>query len=442
MTHLSDKPKLANTNQRSVVSAGGRYTFYTVLAIAALVLLCINPGYTSGEHQLNILLACAMAISPLVLLIPATRIFLPRIDIPLIGVCLLVLCLPHIFYPETVRLSTLLFTCACCFYFMMTARLLMVSHLSAETLSKTIRYTIYAFAVVLLLQQLCVLLGITPVFSNSHYYGGWLYGKDWRWKLNSLTAEASHTSYTLGILMLYYTAIYCRKHKSLNLWGCIRKDPVVWIAFLWVLFSSDNASAYVFAPLCFLPFISRRTIAPAIGIASTVVILLMIATPVARNREFMRAQRAVFATLALKDTAAIVEADNSISQRIVPSIQGARRIVKFDKATIIGHGVDADMRDIPKRAINTHEPPSAGMFKMWYNYGMPAALLLWLGTIPAIIVRREWYTYIVAAIAFVVSAEHNLQLFWMTVAFGMAFKHNVCGTPYKSLTLNLFKQRK
>ena len=64
-----------------------------------LVLLSINPTWTQGEANKNLLLAAAMCVSPMVLLIKNTRVLMPRIDLPLSGVAIMVMAMPVLFHP-------------------------------------------------------------------------------------------------------------------------------------------------------------------------------------------------------------------------------------------------------------------------------------------------------------------------------------------------------
>ena len=74
-----------------------------ILLMIGLVLLSINPTWTQGEANKNLLLAAAMCLSPMVLLIKNTRVLMPRIDLPLAGVAIMVMVMPVLFHPESVK---------------------------------------------------------------------------------------------------------------------------------------------------------------------------------------------------------------------------------------------------------------------------------------------------------------------------------------------------
>lgn len=395
-----------------------RKELVTWLTIAGLTLLCINPGYTQGEHNKNLLLATAMAISPLVLLIKETRVFIPRIDIPLGIVCLYVTAAPLLFHPESVRWITMLFTCACCVYFMMLARLVRTAHLSPGVICGFIRTVIYAFAAVLIIQQICLVSGL-PVFCAGAVY------PQAPWKLNSLTAEPSHTTITLGALMYFYTQTRRIADPETGLWKEITSFWPAWACWIWVLFSTVNASAFLLAPLAFLPYITRRNIWLWVCAASLAAAVLFL-SPAGHTGAPDRLRKTLMATVTLDDKA-IEEADASAAARIVPTIWGAREIHLGESDTWTGHGVDADQHDIKERPCDGQNRGFAGVLSMFYNYGAPCAIAFWWAIGSVTLIRRRWLSILTFLFAIQMSAEHNMQLVWVILAFSMVFKYDICG---------------
>lgn len=382
------------------------------VAITALVLLCINPGLTQGEDNKNLLLCSAMCLSPLVMLMREARVFLPRIDIPLVTVCICVIAMPCIFHPASVRWITMLFTCACCVYFMMLARLVRMARFTAHDVTRIITGIIYAFAAVLVLQQFCVLFGL-PVPLEAMSYPGL------PWKLNSLTAEPSHTAVTLGALMFFYTLTRrtADPHESLRL--CFRRQWPVWVCFVWVMFSTVNASAYLLAPLCLIPYIDRRTWPYALLAAATVALIVFL-TPVGQFSLIKRLKDTMVATLTLNPEK-IIEADGSAAFRIVPTIYGAKSINPTESDFWTGHGTDADQRDIEERPYDRDHKGSAGIFSLLYNYGAICALAFWAAIFTTCVNTRKWITIIPALFALQLSVDFNMQLCWMVMAFALLY---------------------
>lgn len=390
-----------------------------ILVTAGLVALSINPEWTQGANSLNLLLAGAMCVSPAVLLIRKARVIIPRIDIPLATVCALVLAFPLLFHAETVRWTTMLFTCAWCVFFMMLARLTRISRISAASFMRIIRYVAYAYAGVLIIQQACLLAGL-PVPLND---GGFLSVAPW--KLNSLSAEPSHTTVILSTLMYFYTQTIRQTCPEESLWQSIKASPGVWICFTWTIFSTTNSSAFLLGPMCLVPYITRRNA----WIAGTVIFAaagIMFLTPGGDLPLISRLRDTIKATATL-DEQRIINADESASARIVPTMRGIKATDLSDPATITGYGVDADKRDTAPRPCNIEGEGFAGIFSMWHNYGALCAIAFWTAIGTVTIIRRKWITVLTFLFALQMSADYNMQLVWLIMGWSMVYKYDICG---------------
>lgn len=387
--------------------------------LCTLVLLCVNPGWAHyGLQRANLLLAGWMCLSPLLLFDRRTHVWMPRIDIPLIVVAASATLLPMAFHPTTLRWITQLMTCACCFTFMMYARMLRVSHFGVRALLRLIRAIVYAYAVMLVIQQIFTLTGWgVPGEGLVHT----------KWKLNSLAAEASHMVITMSMCIWFYGLILRKRKPGRRFSEEVRRNPFFWLCYLWTMLSVPAASTFIFLPISFLPWVTKRTYAKAIGITSCVIIVLFLTTPIARNAQFMRAQRTVFATLTL-NVESIEENESSGASRIAPSLRGIRKAAEVNINTLIGHGVDAESRDFPYEcdwAERGYEG-SAGIMNFLYNYGVAGALALWTLIAMVSIIRGEWRSWVTFGITLLFSAEFNHQFLWMMLAFSLVLKCRVC----------------
>lgn len=279
--------------------------------------------------------------------------------------------------------------------------------------------------VVLMAQQICVAFGRRPVFIG--LYNGELFP----WKLNSLTAETAHSSFILSMLMLLYSLMQRRLYASRTLWDELKEYPSLWICYAWVLFSPINATAYIWGWLALVPYlaaIKKRTLlifaSAGSALITIIVVLLGSAGPM---KQFQRIGRTAEAIVTL-DEEKIVDADMSAACRILPIINGAKAVGDLSIETLIGHGVDAMQRDLPVPPNWRYdEKGSAGIFNMWYNYGLVCTLLLWGFAIRVIFMKREPVTWLWVIIAIGLSGEYNFQHFWLIVAIGMIYKYCVVG---------------
>lgn len=389
----------------------------TWLAIIGLVLLCVNPGITQGHDRINVLLNVALCLSPLILLLRKARVFIPRVDIPFGCVIVFAISFPLAFHPETIRWSTMLFLCSYCVYMMMLARLVRAGRIDWASFTGMIRWVVYAFAGVLVIQQICVLTGL-PVFMKGVVY-------EIPYKLNSLTSEPSTTTLTLGVLMYFYTQALTERDRGLTLWGCIKESPAVWICYLWTISTTYNSSAFVFGPICLLPFINKRTWPWYVGAGAILGVALAL-IPAGRFRNLDRVRDFSVAVASL-DERHIVEADTSMATRIMPTLQAARLIDFTEADAYAGHGVDADSRDMPAPLSGERNVATAGFFSMWYNYGLPCALAFWAGIAILTLIKGRPLSILTFAWALLLSGDHNVQLVWLILAFSMVYKYSICG---------------
>ena len=389
------------------------------LCAASLALLCVNFAPFEGKDSLNLPLCALLSLSPLVLLIKEARVILPRIDVALALVCACVFGMPVLFHPDAVRWSTMLFTCAYCVFFMMLARLVMIARPEPADLLKLIRVLVYAYTVALIVQQVCQITGL-PVPYPSKLCQGY----PW-WKLNSLAAEPSHMSLTVCMLMFFYTQTVRVTEPRQSLCKCIVRCKWLWLCFVWTICTIPIATSLLFSPLCLLPFVNRRN-APWAAAAAATVIAAVLFTPVGNLEQASRLRDttvAIFTT----DENGLIEADESMAGRIVPTIRGVRATTTDLSALITGHGSDAATHDFPTSPGHMRVEGSAGFFNMWYNYGALCALCFWTAIFIVTVTHRRPMTVVTFLIALLMSGDYNVQFIWQIMAFSMIFKYTVCG---------------
>lgn len=160
--------------------------------------MAIAPAFALGDDNRNLLLIGAMGVSPYFFF--RYPIIIPKVDFYLGSICLFMVIFPLLFHPETMRWSTVLYSCMFCVYFMAFARVLYSNGYDFSDFSKLLKGLIYAYCIVLIIQQFCVLTNL-PIFNLSNY--------DIRepWKLNSLMSEPSHSARIIPVLMYLYVTV-------------------------------------------------------------------------------------------------------------------------------------------------------------------------------------------------------------------------------------------
>lgn len=401
----------------------------TMLCVVALVLLCVNPGYFEGHDCMNLLLNTFMCLSPLAFLIKGTRVIIPRLDLPLGIVILCVILFPLIFHPESVRWATMLFTCAYCIFFLVFARLLRISSFDAKLLNATIRWIIYAYFIVLLIQQFCTFFDLPIFMKGQKYY------IDYPYKLNSLSAEPSHTTQILSVIMMFYSLTRTHTLPNLTLWNEIKGNYPVWICYFYVIFTTINASAFIFWILSVLPFINKKNWYWFAGIILLIVIAVNVTS--LRNMPLIKRAQNTLVALPTMNDQNLLEADPSAAMRIAPSIWAFKTINFGESDNYVGHGADAVYRELPQNPFEKNSRSSGGIFTLWYNYGFICSLALWVAIFLSVVIGKQWVTWIAFLLAIQLSSDYNMQLLWMLMAFGLVYKYSIFGDKRLLSILNL-----
>ncbi len=372
-----------------------------------IILLATSPAFALGEGNRNLLLIGFMSLSPLVFFyIP---IFIPKIDIPLILLGLMMIFFPLLFHLETMRWSTVLYSCMFFLFFMAFARILLLSSFSLNDFEKILKYLLYAYCVVLIIQQFCVLTGL-PIFNVSNYT------ITQPWKLNSLMSEPSHSARIVPLLMYLFINTQRRLYGYKSLKESFNENKLVWLAFLWTILTMISATAYIFSFIVVLSFFDVKKIIPSI-----LLILLVIGGLLffSENKSIKRVANVIGATFTLnKET--IIKADGSASYRIVPTIQGAKFIGCTSLNDWVGYGIDADAKLI--KPLPGTKTGSAGAFKLWVNYGLMVLILFWIFSFGICYIRGDWITILVWGLCIFIPGGLNYQIIWLVLALQLTRK--------------------
>jgi hypothetical protein len=287
-----------------------------------------------------------------------------------------------------------------------------------ENFEKLIRYLIYAYTLVLIIQQICVLLGL-PIFNLSNY------SPAEPWKLNSLTSEPSHSARIVGLLMYCYIVIKeIMLNRKYNLKNDLKVDKWIWFSFFWTMITMGSGTAFLFIFLVLSVFLSFRNLI----ILLLVFIILIGAITFFEITAFDRTWKVFLATLTL-DTNKIIAADPSASVRIVPFIIISQLVDFTTFNDWFGYGVDY-VKSIFSTYVRIGGLPEGftggGMFQVWLDYGLLSFLLFVYFTFPA--------TYLKDSIVSV--------FFWFLLVFMYGVNSQIVWVTIVLLfTLNYFKQQ-
>ncbi len=383
------------------------------LISAIIILLTTSPSFMLNGSSMNIFLIALMGVSPILILLYLKSF--GKEDVLLILFLLSITFIPLANQPEAMRWSTVIYSWMFSLLFLTYRQLLLEDTFDINTFLKLLKYLIYAYAIVLVIQQICVVVGL-PVFLASHY------SVTEPWKLNSLAAEPSWSARSIGFLMFAY--ILTRKlnlKRYYNFKEDFNDDRMIWISFMWSMLTMNSATAFLFIFIVFGLFLKFRNILFILFLMIIATISLTYVDVTSFNRFF----KLFTATLTLNPME-MIKADSSGSIRLVPMI------VVFDIigfTTIndwFGHGIDS-----VQKFINILYPglpdgfSGGGMFFIWYEYGFISFLLFTIFSLISIM-KKFAFNKIVIWLFLVFFYGVNSQIVWMciTILYTLKFFEN------------------
>lgn len=374
-----------------------------------IVLLAVSPAFALGDGNKNLLLIGAMCFSPYFFI--KYPVFLPKIDFPLIAICLMMITFPMIFHPETLRWSTLLYSCLFCMFFMAFVRVLNFSQYSAENFVQLIKWLMYAYCITLIIQQFCVLTGL-PIFNLANY------NPREPWKLNSLMAEPSHTARVQTLLMFFYIST----QKYITGIDSIKKllsqeNKKVLAAFLYPIITMGSGTGFLLLLLLLIRFIPKKQV---VSLAIAVLLLTPCIVYVASNIDAAKRTVNFIVAMAKFDERQLIKQDLSAAIRVVPTIHGAKEVTTLTKDGVFGKGIDADAGLTPLPSVDC----GAGSFSIWYNFGAICAIVFWLFSINICLLRNDvaMSCFFWLFLCFFYGGLNN-QIIWLTLSLFLSYKN-------------------
>ncbi len=369
-----------------------------------IISFATSPAFALNSSNMNLLLIGVMIISPVILLISIRSISVE--DILLILFILSIIFSPLINHPETMRWSTVIYSCMFIISFISYKHLLYKDVFRIEDFEKLIRYLIYAYTLVLIIQQLCVLLGL-PIFNLSNY------NPAEPWKLNSLTSEPSHSARIMGLLMFSFVLmkqiILDRKYSfSID----FKSDRIVWISFFWTMLTMNSGTAFLFLLIIFSMFLSIRNL---LGLIISFILVSFIVS-IFNITAFDRTFKIIEAIFTL-DTNKIIIADPSASVRIVPLILLSQLVNVTSLNDWFGYGID-HVSTILSSLVYIGGMPDGwsggGMLLIWVEYGFLSFLLFSIISFMLVYEKRNFVT-IIFWFFLIFLYGINSQIVWITI---------------------------
>ncbi|MDA9027174.1 hypothetical protein N9I12_00070 [Gammaproteobacteria bacterium] len=384
-----------------------------------IILLTTSFSFALGEGDRNLLLIGVMAISPIIVLL---HLKLYQSDLLLILFMVSIVTIPIINQPDSFRLSTVLYSMLFGFTFLAYKRLLYRSNFSIKNYQNLLRYLIYAYFLVLLIQQFSVLFGL-PILNINNYL------EEAPWKLNSLAAEPSHSARIVAVLFFCFILVKeMIMQRKYNIGLDLKNDKLVWLSFLWTMLTMGSATAILFAGLILLRLIKTSSfIAIIIGISLFINFTGII--------PFNRIAQ-LFMAISELDRDVLIAVDHSASVRIVPIL------IVFEIANItsvngwFGYGIDYVSTILYREFPGIPENYSGGgLFQLWVEYGFVSFLLFVIFSFSSVYKKGE-YLLILFWLMLIATSGINSQIVWLTIILFMTNKYYYKTTTKQVLHAN------
>lgn len=341
-----------------------KYVFFLFLS------LNITISYFILGNETNGLLVSMIGLSPVILVCFKRKIL--EEDILL----LLVLLFMFIFAFTKVGFRPISYLYSVCFVaaYLCLRESFLQNKFPMFRMQRILRNILYAFAIVLFIQQLCVIAGIKPINQ--------LFGFENKWKLPSLAQEPSHMAIFVFFFMYSYMLISEKLLGHKYRLSDAKKEKWVWIAYFWCMLTCQSTSAIMYCGLMFLRFLKPRTILKSgIGLVIAIVpIYLFLRETPAFQRVVLFSE--AFFTL---DINKINDADHSAAYRFFPLFYLLNHLDVFNSEFWFGHGLDFGKETLNEYALYVSNDVAydgniniGGFFSYILDYGMLCFLTLCL----------------------------------------------------------------
>lgn len=366
-----------------------------------IISLAIAPAFALGEGNRNLLLIAVMTLSPIIL-ITCKQFY--KIDIWLVLLACSLVIGPFFLHPSSFRWSTILYSWMFFITFMAYNRLLFSNFFNVIQFFNLLHFLIIAYFITLIIQQFCVLSGL-PIFNLSNY------DPNEPWKLNSLSAEPSHSGRIVGLLFFCFISVkelIIKRNYALKL--DFKNDIWLWVAFLWTMLTMGSSTAILFMVIIYFKLFSFQNFFFK-GLLALCIFYVLNILGINQIDRLLATMKAFFTF----DIRSIISADHSASIRIVPFFIIFTKLDVFSINGIFGHGIDSVSsflyRFIPGVKNNI---TGGGFLQIWYEYGFLTFLYLLIFSFKAANCRSSVLNFIFWVLL-VFSYGINNQITWLCI---------------------------
>lgn len=354
-------------------TVSGEIVFLLVVFLTTLALF-------TGADQRNFVVIAVLAVIPVLLVFQFPFLRTDEWPIYVFAISLLFTVFLH---RDMARPATLLYSYLFIAAFLFLIRLLQENLFHKDLYLKLLKIIIFAYAIVLFIQQFCVITGL-PVLNRI------VVDATERFKLNSLAPEPTYSAVVLPLLMFSYMRIreldWGRKYNFVH---DGLEEGWLWLAFSYPMLTMGSGTAFIaliLIVLYLMDFSNWRFALVGLALFALVIFAL----------DYFKVEAYIRALNFLKvvftfDPYLILVTDHSASFRVVPSILYLRMFDVTSLNTWLGHGIDFDVAYFPEIIPGLEDENGAGgIFPTFVmNFGVLSAVAL-LVMIRKFCLRRWW----------------------------------------------------
>lgn len=309
------------------------YPYFTLrnFATFVFVLFCIHYIPLETRASASMIKTAASAICCFVFIIKTPHVTKASI---LSIVYFLTILFSALFHMESFRASTLLYLCSFLITFITMYNFVHVKKVfTLEYFTAVVRRLIYTLAIVLIIQQCFLIVGIKlfPPVNLCQILDRGI-------GANSLTMEPSVFARMMGVLLYAYMECISFRNGFKFTFHQLFEQEHKWVTygFLWSMLTMGSGTAFIVLGVLALYFINWRN---ALIIIPLLTGLIYIGSEMG-IKQFDRATSVASATLTL-DTEQVIETDGSASARIIPLLNTINNLDLSKKEHWFGYGIDA-----------------------------------------------------------------------------------------------------
>lgn len=387
-------------------------------AILLLIAMSISIYYFLGQGSKNLLLIVVMSAAPFMCALEKKRF--DKTDYFFI-IFLIFLLIVNLLHFEAFRISSYVYTCGFVFSFIFLKRFICLDIWKLDWCIKLIKNIIYAYFIVLILQQLCILVGIPPINQWGVYEGN-------AWKLCSLAPEPSHMVRFVFFFMYSYVELReIQMHRSYNFFD-IKNEKKIWFAYFWLMTTCFSATGFLLVLVIFAKFISKRKLAEYLIVG--IVCLFILAILFSESGAFIRTVNFLKA-LSTLNFYTIDLIDHSAAFRIVPFFTFFDQVDVFSLNFWFGQGMDVGKKmcqhymwnfGVGEKSYLLGDVPVGGMMAFIIDSGIITFSFL-VAAIYRILAKVKDKTLVLLWLILSLVEGINMQMFWSSLTMMMLISY-------------------